>query len=440
MIVRNWIMRLASYEMLNVNRDINDPFYRYKMPGFEVKIEGRGNGIKTLILNLGLVGKALDRPPDLLCKYLGIELGAGTIINDVEGKYIINGEFEVGRLQVLLDGFIKKFVLCGGCGNPETKFRITSKKLIESKCIACGYICFIPMVHKLTTYMVNKGGTKLTRVERRALKQAKTDSKQEGSRTGRKMDEGNQSNVDQGACGKVGEDDAVGEDDNGDEDEEEEEEEWSVDVSDEAIQLRTKELGTGVAHLTMTDDLDKSMSERLGIFHTFVKKRLSSKEIIGEALRLECSDKCVMILVQELWSTADDVVEKMAKYQGLFQRFTLGKPKAQMYILQSIEKLIELDPSKLNKVPHYLKQLYDLDLVDEDIFIEWGLNPGKNISNELSSNIQRVSNGFLHWLKNAEEEDSSEDETVTFNKLGQVLEPVQLEELVSDDDFNIDDL
>jgi hypothetical protein len=49
--------------LLNIdegNRD--DAFYRYKMPTLMTKIEGRGNGIKTNLVNLVDVAKALARP------------------------------------------------------------------------------------------------------------------------------------------------------------------------------------------------------------------------------------------------------------------------------------------------------------------------------------------------------------------------------------------
>lgn len=37
------------------------------------------------------------------------------------GRYIVNGAHESGKLQDMLDGFIKKFVLCEECDNPETE-------------------------------------------------------------------------------------------------------------------------------------------------------------------------------------------------------------------------------------------------------------------------------------------------------------------------------
>jgi len=48
---------------LNVNRNVSDAFYRYKMPKLLAKVEGKGNGIKTVIVNMVEIAKALGRPP-----------------------------------------------------------------------------------------------------------------------------------------------------------------------------------------------------------------------------------------------------------------------------------------------------------------------------------------------------------------------------------------
>jgi len=53
-------------------------------------------------------------------KYFGCELGAQTKFDDKNDRYIINGAHNAEKLQEILDGFIKKFVLCPACDNPET--------------------------------------------------------------------------------------------------------------------------------------------------------------------------------------------------------------------------------------------------------------------------------------------------------------------------------
>lgn len=52
--------------LLNVNRENSDAFYRYKMPALIAKVEGKGNGIKTVVVNMADIAKALQRPPS--CK------------------------------------------------------------------------------------------------------------------------------------------------------------------------------------------------------------------------------------------------------------------------------------------------------------------------------------------------------------------------------------
>ena len=53
-------------------------------------------------------------------KYFGCELGAQTQFDLKNDRFIVNGSHDSNKLQGLLDGFIKRFVLCPECSNPET--------------------------------------------------------------------------------------------------------------------------------------------------------------------------------------------------------------------------------------------------------------------------------------------------------------------------------
>ena len=58
-------------------------------------------------------------------------------------------------LQQLLDVFIKKFILCTECENPETTLFPNEKKgIIRQTCKACGHQTQLNMRHKLTTFIL----------------------------------------------------------------------------------------------------------------------------------------------------------------------------------------------------------------------------------------------------------------------------------------------
>lgn len=140
---------------LNVNRKVTDLYYRYKMPRICAKVEGKGNGIKTVIVNMTEVAKALNRPATYPTKYFGCELGAQTQFDYKNERFIVNGSHDAIKLQELLDGFIKKYVLCPECDNPETDLLISAKKeIISQTCKACGYHGLVTVQHKLNTFIL----------------------------------------------------------------------------------------------------------------------------------------------------------------------------------------------------------------------------------------------------------------------------------------------
>jgi len=61
--------------LVNVNGS-DDPAYRYKMPAIVTKVEGSGNGIKTVMVNMTEVAEAIHRDPLHVTKFLGVERGA----------------------------------------------------------------------------------------------------------------------------------------------------------------------------------------------------------------------------------------------------------------------------------------------------------------------------------------------------------------------------
>ena len=315
---------------LNVNREVQDAFYRYKMPRLMAKVEGKGNGVKTVIPNMTDIARALGRPPTYCTKFFGCELGAQTQFDFKNDRYIVNGAHDAAKLQDMLDIFIRKFVLCERCDNPETVLKVLPKKgIITSSCKACGHSFTLDMRHKLTTFIVKNPPEQKLNMEGTSL----TTRKEKSSK--RKNEEGENKNG-------SGEDDGFG-DENG----EEEDVEWFTDVSDKAVEERMKDLSMGNKVLVMDNDMEKTEKEKMDIFHKYVNSKkaegnvtqTSEKEILTEAERLEIVNKATIVLC-EVMLDGDKVVAQIQQYKRLFLRFTNNNQKAQKYLLGGIECLI----------------------------------------------------------------------------------------------------
>jgi translation initiation factor 5 len=237
---------------VNIRRDIKDPFYRYKMQVLQSKIEGKGNGIKTVIVNLSSVASSLARPGDYVIKYFGFELGAQTNTSPADDRWIINGAHEASKLQDHLDGFINKFVLCKKCKNPETEVHIKDGNILLD-CKACGQRSNVDLRLKLSGFILKKAPKKgkKDKADRKAARKAKEngngDEKNGGS--GNSDDNGseNGSNGDGDVAIEAGSDDEFTRGINNaaqdfDDEAEVKDVEWTVDMSAEAIKARAQQL------------------------------------------------------------------------------------------------------------------------------------------------------------------------------------------------------
>lgn len=132
---------------------VEDPSYRYKMPRILAKVEGRGNGIKTVLVNVIDLGTALNREAPEITKFFGCEIGSQTTYSAETERAIVNGAHTAQDLQTHLCRYIENFVLCENCRLPETHYKIKAGA-ISQKCLACGHKSAVDMTHKLTTFIL----------------------------------------------------------------------------------------------------------------------------------------------------------------------------------------------------------------------------------------------------------------------------------------------
>ncbi|XP_053331447.1 eukaryotic translation initiation factor 5 [Spea bombifrons] len=423
---------------VNVNRSVSDQFYRYKMPRLIAKVEGKGNGIKTVIVNMVDVAKALNRPPTYPTKFFGCELGAQTQFDVKNDRFIVNGSHEANKLQDMLDGFIKKFVLCPECDNPETDLHVNPKKqTIGNSCKACGYRGMLDTRHKLCTFILKNPPENTDGNTGKKEKDKK-------NRKGKEKENGSVANNDSSDLSEFGP--PRGEDDD--------DEDWGEDTTAEAQRRRMEEISDHAKNLTLSDDLERSVEDRVNMLFDYVKKKKeegvidsSDKDILAEAERLEVKAMGPLVLTEVLFN--DQIRDQIKKYRRHFLRFCHNNKKAQKYLLHGFECVVDIHRAHLlPKIPHILKEMYDADLLEEDVIIGWAEKPSKKyVSKELAKDIRSKAEPFIKWLKEAEEESSGEEDdeeedenievvystSVSVPKVETVKVPVE-----KDDDIDID--
>ncbi|XVE72151.1 hypothetical protein DITRI_Ditri11bG0016000 [Diplodiscus trichospermus] len=440
----------------------DDAFYRYKMPKMVTKIEGRGNGIKTNIVNMVDIAKALARPASYTTKYFGCELGAQSKFDEKAGTSLVNGSHDTAKLAGLLENFIKKYVQCYGCGNPETEILITKNQMIQLKCAACGFVSDVDMRDKLTTFILKnppevKKGSKdkkaLRRAEKERLKEGeaadeeqrklKKDGKKKGSSS--KEGTGTVSSTKKKAGGS--DDDHVSPphsqvDDK--EDVDDDDVQWLTDTSAEAARQRIQEqLSAVTADMVMLSTNESEKKTKLASKTGNDSNGSSSPRQDTHKAENGNSDLHKTLIVEELKANLNKGVsanqlrsllgslsgteqEKMiALLEALFDGVEKGFAKevvkkknylaaavtqaegSQLLLLKAMESFCgKASSSSLKEVALVLKALYDADVLEEEYILQWyqeGLK-GKNKGSQIWKNAKP----FVDWLQSAESESEEE--------------------------------
>jgi translation initiation factor 5 len=330
---------------INIRSDVKDPFYRYKMERLQSKIEGKGNGIKTVIVNLSSVAQSLARPGAYVIKYFGFELGAQTNTNPTDDRWIINGAHEASKLQDYLDGFINKFVLCKKCKNPETDVVIKDGRILLD-CKACGQRSDVDLRLKLSGFILKnqpKKGKK-DKSEKKAARKAKQNGSADPEENGHGS--GSENNSQNGSNGENGD---VGIEANSDDEltrrikagaeeldqpVEVKDDEWTVDMSAEAVKARQQQLPDDLKQKLVLggDDDDEdgesggnSIYDQLGNWIASEAEEKGGVNSVDDVaiylkakeLGIETKHRTLLVLVQTIFD--DNIVKQIPKRASMLK-------------------------------------------------------------------------------------------------------------------------
>jgi translation initiation factor 5 len=435
------------------------------MPKLQTKVQGRGNGIHTALPNLVEIGKALKRPPGYICKFFATSLGSQSRLDDM-GVHIVNGSFSYDVLFEQLEKFISIFVLCGKCRLPETDLEVKPKsEKITMRCHACGAKTPVDTRHVLCSYIfknppddsckqkagsgVNDGADdeKKDKKDKKDKKEKKEGKEAKSSKKSKKTEDAD-AEVDEEMfkatleLGKGAE----------------EEVQWATDTTPEATEQRRLELigslsakataellvaegaggGSGspakaastpkgkeaaaaaaAAESSSSEYEYESESEDDGdtsseAFIAYAKSHLADPAKVKVKFDAFCAanglDKRSKRERMLMGALVDGEFAKRAKQICVVAKRVLGKSEdpaaSQRNIMNTIELIIaNAHPEAVPTMPKILEALYDNDLVEEEVLVQWWKEPkAKDVSKEDQAKIREVCKAYITWLQEAETE------------------------------------
>lgn len=306
-------------------------------------------------------------------------------------------------------------------------------------CKACGTITEADPRQKLSSFIVKnapKKGKKdksTKKAERRARKEA------ERNGTANNDEDGNGSNG--GSSDQDDEDGEIGMDAGSDDEltrrinaeaqeldepEEEKEVEWSVDMSEEAIKARAKELPDDLKRALVVEGAEDDEDGEGNAYDQFGKWILSEGESKGSVAKLddvevylkakelgiETKHKTVAVLAQTIFD--ENIVKQVEARSSMLKRM-ISSEKHEKSFLGGFERFVGMEkPDLIPQVSAILLQFYQNDLVSEEVLKAWGSKASKKyVDLATSKKVRKSAEKFIEWLETAEsdeEEESSDEE------------------------------
>lgn len=233
-----------------------------------------------------------------------------------------------------MDGFISKFVLCKKCKNPETDVNVKDGK-IQLNCKACGQLSDVDLRLKLSSFILksepkkgkkDKANKKANRKEKKEKENGEVKENGRGSQGDSNSDPGDTENGDLAI--EAGSDDELTRRINAgakviDQPVEIKDDEWAVDVSEEAVKARAKQLPDDLKRALVVgddDDDDKagnSAYDQLGSWiiaqaeETHGVSKVDDVEIYKKAkeLGIETKHNTLAVLAQTIFD--EDIVKEV---------------------------------------------------------------------------------------------------------------------------------
>jgi len=394
-----YVIPLSSQKPRTVSLVPTDPGSRYKMRQLQVQVVGKSKMIKTVLANILDVSKDMQVPPSFIGVFMGYEIGAQAKFDPKKPEKqqaFLSGEHDTKDLSKIMEKFINEVVLCPNCGLPEI-ILVADKKDVAGNCRACGASSPLDFTNeKFKRYIVNHppstskgafGGNQAAKKGEKEQKEKEAKEKEKEQRPKKvktpvspksKSTDDNEEDADDEHGRAVV---------------------WYSDTSEEAARQR-REAMLPESFLPMEDREVKKKS-----YMTEFSKLVESKDL--EKIQQFKTENdipdgtFIAILLEAMFNANSDMQAELRANNAVLAKFA---PNAQQDLLNTIGDFCMKSPSSLSNICLILKELYDLEILDEETAISWYENG--NLVPQLKQQVTPI----IQWFREAEEESGSEED------------------------------
>jgi len=366
------------------DKPVTDPYYRYQMPAIVCRYEKTW----TVVINLAQVARALRRDETEVLKFWAVELGTQTRFQ--HGAAMVKGQHKAQILQDALGLYIDAFVLCGTCDRPETVYTCKKQRRYDQVvqiCLGCG-------AHTPVECVDNEAVSKLIVRSYKAHVAAKKKKKKEKIEVGgdekppkeKKKKPKNEKSIKPTCPGPEEMDD--------------------LDALEEAIEQVSSFLATN----------PKAPPEM--ILRTLIREQKLSVLMVKERLRILVRACLLSPEGEDTKQIASTMVDRWTPVLcALIEESPMMRLYLQGYLIACLEEAFLLGAWSKCLFVMFLKALYDQDLLEESVILEWASvgvgdkSPSDGLVDESTrALLVRAAHPFVVWLEEAEEESSSGEE------------------------------
>lgn len=338
-----------------------------KIPEIEYECVRR----KTILKNLDTIAVQIQRPAHVLLKYLSLQLDVKKECNQAKSYYALRTTLRGSILNIVMNRFFIDFVLCVRCSNIQTVLYSGFDRVFKI-CTICSYTSLSPQVDS------NK---KFYRYLNRKLPNSAIIS----------LDSIHTIDSCDGAC-------------------------------DDASNTITQQVNTFFNKYLLYWPPDyvayidrkipkKSISLSIGLIQmSILTKNINVNTVHNMIDELTVYAKTVNIIASLLTPLLyGDILKNLLLYHNTFSYFCHNKTLAQYYLLKEIEKHILQNITILRaKITEILGYLYELNIIDEQVFRQW-------YNESLKSVVHPHASAFIEWLSYTKQGTSTKHNTYTEN-------------------------